>query len=438
MTGTWSGLDQATARDAAEQDVGELARRFAVAAETARVDPTPANKATETEAWLALRDARRGQARRHEDLRTAWHTVTLEDLETDPPPQEYVATPRIPLGKVSQLSATGGTGKTTYTASLAVRRALGLRDLDGSELRPGETVILTGEDGVVDYQRKFAALRVEMGEAFSAETIAGRVHIVDVSGVPGVEFVRTEFGQLVVTSIPDELGALIKEKAPRADLVIVETISRFGAGETNDAHAQLVKAGEQVVRITGAAVLFVGHVSQVAARAGLTDQHVSRGGTAGSDNSRSVMTMAPLTSENLPRFAPGARLSDEEMEKFVVLTHPKSMGPKAPPMLLERHGNEHGPVFRLANLRVQGPGSNQRLFEQLLNVVTRKVSGGVDVTETKLRDLHDQFGVSEKMMRRLIDDAIEAGVLRQDKERTVRGGAHPLFPGRLRAGEAAE
>ena len=430
MTASRPDFDAATAADATS-NIGALARRLAELAEAAAVDPTPANQAAESRAWEELQDAKRRGAPKTDALRTAWHTLTAADLEAEPLPQEYVATPRIPLGKVCQLAATGGTGKTTYTASLAIRRALGLSDLDGSPLRQGETVIVTGEDGALDYQRKFAALRLEMGPAFDSARIAGRVHIEDVSGIPGTELVHSDFGQLVITRVPDDLGRLVKERAPLADLIIIETISRFGAGETNEAHALLVKACEQLVRLTGAAVLLVGHVSQAAARAGLTDQHVGRGGTAGSDNSRSVMAMSHLTAENLAKFAPGAHLSDGDMERYVVLTHPKSMGPKAPPMLLERLANDYGPVFRMANLTVQGTRSMDARFQQLLNVVTKKVAAGLDVTETKLRDLHDDFGLSERAMRRLVDDAIEKGVLRQEKGKVVRGGAHPLLPGRL-------
>lgn len=359
----------------------------------------------------------------------AWHTFTQRELETDPPPIAYVATPRIPERKTTVLSAAGGTGKTTLVIDIAYRRAVGEPFLDGSTLKPGETVILTGEDGVQDFWRKLQALRLARKD-FDAKAASSKIHILDVTGVPGVELVRTEFGQHVVTSMPDVLGEIVTDKAPRTDWIVVETISRFGGGpETNESHAQMIKAADRICRLTGAATTLVGHVSQAAGRAGVTDQYAARGGTALIDNARSGLVMSPLTQENAAKYAPGSHLTDDELDRYVILTHPKSMGPKAPPVLLERCWNDAGAYFRLANLKYRTQQSDAQLYAQLRVVVAKYVASGQDCTARKLRNRHDEFGLAENRMETLVDDAVTAGVLRQIKDRKARGGGIPLVPG---------
>lgn len=362
-------------------------------------------------------------------LRGTWHTFSGPELETDPPPVKYVARPRIPEGKTVVLSAAGGTGKTTLIVELAYRRAVGELFLDGSELKAGESVILTGEDGIEDFWRKLHALRLARKD-FDAKAAASKIHILDVTGVAGVELVRTEFGQHVVTAMPESLAEVIKAKAPRADLIVVETISRFGGGpETNESHAQMIKASDRICRLTGAATVLVGHVSQAAGRAGIADQYAARGGTALIDNARSGLVMSPLTQENAAKYAPGSHLTDEELERYVILTHPKSMGPKAPPVLLERCWNDAGAYFRMANIKYRTQQSDAQLYAQLRAVVGKYMASGQDCTARKLRGRYREFGLAENRMETLVDDAVSAGVLRQVKDRRLRGGGIPLVLG---------
>jgi hypothetical protein len=362
-------------------------------------------------------------------LAKTWHTFTEAELVTDPPPEKYIARPRIPEGKTVVLSAAGGTGKTTLVVELAYRRAVGEPFLDGTELKPGETVILTGEDGVTDFWRKLHALRLSRPD-FNASAAAAKIHLLDVTGIAGVELVRTEFGQHVVTSMPETMGEVVKARAPRADLIVVETISRFGGGpETNESHAQMIKAADRICRLTGAATMLVGHVSQAAGRAGIADQYAARGGTALIDNARSGLVMSPLTQENAAKYAPGSHLTDDELERYVILTHPKSMGPKAAPVLLDRCWNDAGAYFRIANLKYRTQQSDAQLYAQLRVVVAKYMASGQDCTARTLRARHRDFGLSENRMETLVDDAVAAGVLRQIKDRRLRGGGIPLVVG---------
>src|SRR5262249_28736761 len=152
--------------------------------------------------------------------------------------------------------------KTTLITAVAVCRALGKPFLDGTAPSAGVTVILSTEDRLEDYRRKLAALRVEMGADFDPELVAEHVHFVDLSGV-SIRMVRAEYGQYEPTSLPDVLAAVICEKAPKADLIVLETVSRLAGGaETNESLSILVESAQRLCKLTGAAVVLVHHVSQ--------------------------------------------------------------------------------------------------------------------------------------------------------------------------------
>src|SRR6266851_2376114 len=139
----------------------------------------------------------------------AWQDFTPDELRTDPPPALYVWKPRIPAGRVILLNATGGSYKTTLLTNLAACRAMGRPFLDGSQPTEGETVIFSAEDNREDYMRKLAALRQEWGEAFDADRIAARFHIIAVGGLLDMRLVATEYGQCRITSLPDKLAEVI-------------------------------------------------------------------------------------------------------------------------------------------------------------------------------------------------------------------------------------
>jgi hypothetical protein len=86
----------------------------------------------------------------------------------------------------------------------------------------------------------------------------------------------------------DELAEALHRVAPKADHVIIETISRVTGGvESNAAMSVLVTACERLALLSKVAVTLVGHVGQNTARAGIADAYAGRGGSALGDNARS-------------------------------------------------------------------------------------------------------------------------------------------------------
>jgi hypothetical protein len=287
------------------------------------------------------------------------HTrFSIEDLTQDPPPLEFILRPYIPAETVSVLSGPGGSNKTTLTTSLAVARALGHRMLDKLYPREGETVILTTEDRKQHYRRKFAALREYLGTEYDARAVAERVHLLDMSGLP-VRLILAERGEQFLPSPQvEELADALYRKAPRADHIIIETISRITGGvESNAAMSVLVTACERLCMLTKIAVTLVGHVGQNTARAGIADAYAGRGGSALGDNARSSIVLMPLNSKNADEYAAGLDLSDEHVEHTLVLTQPKRNGTAAsesPPRLLRRLSTRFGPVLEDARYASTG------------------------------------------------------------------------------------
>ena len=63
--------------------------------------------------------------------------------------------------------------------------------------------------------------------------------------------------------------------------------------------------------------------------------------------------------------------------------------------------------------------------------VAQSAAKGLDATERQLRDRADEFGLTDKSMRVLVQDALRDGWLLQDKTHRTQGGGFPLLPGCL-------
>lgn len=270
---------------------------------------------------------------------------SIEELDSAPPPLQYVLRPQVPAELVSVLSAPGGAGKTTLMTHMVVARALNRRMFRGVLPRDGESVIVATEDRKINYHHKLAALRDHLGHEFDSSLIADRVHFFDMAGQM-VRLIVPDRGQQYRPSEEvDELADAIQRKAPKADHVIIETISRVAGGvESNESMSVLVSACERLAMLTKAAVTLVGHVSQNMARSGLADAYAARGGSSLGDNARSSMVLMPLTDANREKYASGLEMTQEDIEQTIVWTHEKANGPLARPHLLRRQMTNYGPV----------------------------------------------------------------------------------------------
>lgn len=283
------------------------------------------------------------------------------ELLEDPPPLKFIVWPYVPAETVSILAGPGGSNKTTLMLYAAVCRALKRQMFKGVLPEEGETVILTTEDQLSDYRRKLAALREYMGADFDAKLVAERLHFFDLSGAP-VRLIAADRGeQFVPTAHVEWLVEALKAKAPRADWLIAETVSRLAGGvENNASHSILVEAMQRVCRTAHVASTLVTHVSQDAARNGTADAYSARGGSALGDNGRASMVLTRLNENNREEFAKGFELAPEDLQRTLVWTLPKANGvAPQPARLLWRETTKFGPVLNDAELVPLAAGSNK-------------------------------------------------------------------------------
>jgi hypothetical protein len=369
-------------------------------------------------------------------LESAWSPFTQEQLLGDPPPLRFILRPYIPEGVVFNLSGSGASLKTTLTVYIAVCRALGLPFFGGDKPAEGETVLFTTEDRRDDYLRKLAALRMELGDVFDVKRVAERVHLFDCSGMP-VRMVAALHGQYLPTGFADDLATVLKKKAPRADLIFMETVSRLAGGaETNESLSILVESGQLLCRRAGVSLGLVGHVSQDAGRNGTADQYAPRGGSAFGDNGRSTMVLTRLSESNRKLFVPNHEIAAADFERLLVLAHPKSNGaPAASPLILERGTTPYAPVLRLAELGTQKAESAalkevNRLgqLEKLRGLVERLTLTGAKVTERLLRENYSKEidpDLAQGKVKGRVQEALDAGLLRTGEK--TKGGGIQLF-----------
>lgn len=347
--------------------------------------------------------------------------LSVEQLDADPPPFEFVLEPYIPAKCVSVLTGPGGSNKTTFLLWLAVCRALKRSMFKGMATpAEGETVIVTCEDRVADYRRRLKAFQLYLGAEWDSKLISERIHFFDLSGEL-VRFVEASRGeQFRSTALIDDFCRALRMRAPRAKYVTVETISRVTGGvESNPAMAALVGAGEQICRGEDLTLTYVGHVSQSAARAGLIDAYSARGGSALGDSGRSSIGMTPLVDEKRELYARGLEITADDMERTIVLAHTKTNGvPAAKPTLLYRDSMRWGPVLvrpDFSSAESEGPKvpgrKANRTYEQLCKAIVAYVAAK---GRTSGNEIHQDLGGNKGHFLAALKDLITADKVGRD------------------------
>lgn len=258
-------------------------------------------------------------------------------------PVEFLWEQRIPAGKVSIFSGAGGSGKSSLLTGFAVARACGKRFL-GKLTPQGATLVVSAEDTVIDYMRKVDAWR-ETYPDLDPVAIARNLKILPLVGwdyrLVGGRYnsVRVEIERV------DRLAVACRGLTPRPDLIILETASRFGAGDenSNEAAAALIAACERLADIAQAAVLLVSHTGKGAAREQIIDAYSARGASAFVDNARSALVLGTIAPDRAKRLA----LTVEEARELLVLACPKAnLAGRTNDIVLERVETVHGLVLR--------------------------------------------------------------------------------------------
>jgi len=212
-----------------------------------------------------------------------------------PPPDLDFIWPGFLAGTVGALVAPGGTGKSFWALEAAMGVACNVPGGDVLALSPrysGRVVYLAAEDPV--------------------SVVIRRVHAIGQHIDPDAQGVIAEnltlepiMGRRLDLMNEEHLESLVKY-SHGARLLIVDTLSRLhGLDEnSNGDMARLVAVLEYVSATTGAAVLYLHHVSKGSAREGQTDQQqAARGASALIDNARWCGFLAKMTPEEAKKLS---------------------------------------------------------------------------------------------------------------------------------------
>lgn len=204
---------------------------------------------------------------------------------TDPPPLDFVW-PGFLVGTVGTLFAPGATSKSFWALQAAIAVATGV---DTTRIAPGRTgrvVYLAAEDPQNVLHHRLRAITIGKGlSEMDVERAHEKIDLLSVVGA-GLDVGDTEQRNGLIEGCKD------------VRLIIIDTISRAHRLDenSNGEMAQLLMWLEVIARQTGAAILFLHHISKFASRAGDSgDQFAARGAGALTDNARMGSALSRMT-----------------------------------------------------------------------------------------------------------------------------------------------
>lgn len=359
-------------------------------------------------------------------IASRWCELTTDLLEEAPPAKEFVWEDAIPVGDVGTFAGPGAAGKSATLVGLAVHMALGVPFL-GRATRPCQTVIVSLEDNFEDYRRKLAAWKDALGNAWDAGKIAANVFVIDVRGTD-VCLVQQKGRDYVRSVDAAALAEVIKCRAPRVGLIIIETVSRSGGDESNPAMSALVSAVEELSSLTKSAVVLVSHVSKASGREGNGDQYAARGGGAISDNGRFSITATLLHKDPETKALAAGMDMAVRRNVFVLRVAKINCAPANLIGLIERRPSKYQTitVAAVAAEQTSPVETRARTGAALRDLVARLG----EVTPTDLGKHAGDLKIKRSDMRSAVKNAIDDGFL-TPTPRKGRVGGMLLLPGNV-------
>jgi hypothetical protein len=246
-----------------------------------------ANETTES----ATRENRRALLWMH----APFDRFDLNELTEQPPARHFVVHPYLPDGAAAVLTGAGGTNKTGLVVGrIATAIAAGL-ELFGEPVRLGRVLVISAEDRRDTVLRHIWANTRDLSDR-QRKNVSENLFVKD---TVGTGFLLTRHIDGSTDTSPD-VGQLTEyaREIEGLRLIVFDTLSRLNGGEeSNEDLARFVSAMERVSVETGAATLALHHVGKAQMRADANDQYSSRGGSALSDNARSVLNLTRITPE---------------------------------------------------------------------------------------------------------------------------------------------
>jgi RecA-family ATPase len=345
---------------------------------------------------------------------------SASELHEAPAPMQHVVSPYLPAGCAAILTGAGGTNKTGLMTVIAIHVCIG-SDLFGSSVAPGSVLYVSAEDRR-DALRRHVFANSRNYADLDRKRISQRLYVKDTVGF-GFKLTRHIDGQ---TDVAGDIWQLIDYcgEIPDLRLVCLDTLSRLNGGEENNEDlARFVEAMERIGRETGAAVIATHHSGKAQMRADTNDQYAGRGGSALSDNARSVMHLSRLTVESANTPMNGGALIAEG--RLLRLSHVKSNYARAAEdVYLERVATPHAAELRefLPEFSKADAGAT---WETLRSWLATQVEVKHPTCRT-IDGLSSEFG-SRAERRRAVDWALDRGHLVESPHPHPQGKRKTFF-----------
>lgn len=298
--------------------------------------------------------------------------ISSDILTRELPEQPFALYPLFPCGTTTALVAMGGFGKTHLAIKMAVHKALGF-EFGGHPCTPGRVVIVTGEDRFAEFERRVQKVirhLVDEGVSIDWDLLRANLDIVDRVGCGAENLMVRARGAGVVHS---DLPVFLAQQIGRAEIIILDTKSRFAGGDENDngAGSAFISACELLATLTGAAVCVLAHTGKIAGREGIVDQYSIRGASSIADDARSVIVLASPTEEQKKRYAfDPKKLEDLEVFRMVHVKH--NLSKKADDVFLQRLDN--GAIIPFTPQQRRVMTEEDRTWQLLDHIGTKEIT----------------------------------------------------------------
>jgi RecA-family ATPase len=309
----------------------------------------------------------------------------------------------LPLGKVGQIVAEGGAGKTMVLAQLAVAVATGTPWLGALDVAsPGRVFLALGEEDADEVHRRlFNAVR----SSRAANPQPGSIVVLPLAGVACAMLEADDRGNAIEAPFLPWLRSHLAA-SPDWRLVVVDPLSRFAGPDAeidNAAATRFVQALESIAGATGATTLAAHHTTKASrARGATVDGTAGRGSSALFDGTR---WQCSLAAERLELADSDTR---ERLGEVVTFTVSKSnYGRKPDPIMLRRDLDNGGALVPLDEADLE---------------TTKNARGRDPARETKRAAKDAELGEREAAEDAAVDRAVNArpGIPTRDLVAAVR------------------
>lgn len=361
-------------------------------------------------------------------------------LDSKPPPVRWLLQDVLAWGEVGMVAAPGATGKTWLLLQMAIGVASGTGICDFGMAGalwhptvPTKVLVLTAEETSADLHRRIWTIVQSL--SLSVECLAWlqqNFHIASLRGQENLLNVR-EPGSLKWRSTDQAKKILsLVNQIKDLGLIIIEPVSRFRAGEENDAAAAsaLVAWFEQLSMLSGATVLTASHVAKWARADSELSQDSIRGSSALVDGVRWGAVMRRMQQTEADKLG----LTAQDRRGKIQIAIPKannSTGHKN--AWLEQMSNG---VLRLLDLKAEkGARSPAEIeYDRVVGAVCdflishpgeKWTVGGLEKQHAGAAGV---FGVGQKTLRAILGRAVEEGRI---KTTEGRGQGYLMVGGKL-------